>query len=164
MSIGNIIKEIYKISPNEKVRLGRNYDGGYVICPDLKYDCILGCGVNDDVSFEEDLLKQTGKIPCYLFDGTINTLPTTQSKFTFINKNIGAFESPFTTNMNDLLTTYSSIFLKMDIEEGEYDWFKYLEKNEKVLNNISQITMEFHTFRSKHELAKKFIKFLSKHF
>ena len=46
---------VYKC-PFPKVRLGRDYDGGYITAeiPDVNYSIILAGGVSDDTSFEED--------------------------------------------------------------------------------------------------------------
>ena len=43
------------MAPNKKERLGKDYDGGYVICdiPDISYNLLLSCGISDDISFEE---------------------------------------------------------------------------------------------------------------
>ena len=49
---------VYK-SPFPKVRLGKDYDGGYIIVeiPDVKYSILLAGGISYDISFEEDFLK-----------------------------------------------------------------------------------------------------------
>jgi hypothetical protein len=41
--------------PFNKIRLGNNGDGGYVIA-DIgdKYDCYISCGVSDEESFSKD--------------------------------------------------------------------------------------------------------------
>jgi hypothetical protein len=49
---------------------------------------------------------------------------------------------PSKTNLDFLLNNYKKIFLKMDIEGGEYPWI--LNLTEDQLNNISQIVIEFH--------------------
>ena len=38
-----------------KIRLGKDYDGGYIICdiPNINYDCFLAGGIETDLSFEE---------------------------------------------------------------------------------------------------------------
>ena len=42
------------------VRIGRDNDGGYLVSKsDIeKSDCLIGLGINDDWSFEEDFLSQ----------------------------------------------------------------------------------------------------------
>ena len=46
-------------SPFEKKRLGRDYDGGYIIAeiPNVKYTTLLAGGIQTDISFEEDFIK-----------------------------------------------------------------------------------------------------------
>lgn len=127
-----------------KIRLGNNYDGGYVIA-DLpgKYDCYLSCGVNNEESFTRDFLSKF-YIPLgnsFAFDGTIDRYPY---KYTtdifFMKKNIDSDETSTTTNLKPILEKYSNIFLKMDIEGGEYKWLN----SDIELSNIKQLVIEFH--------------------
>ncbi len=48
-------------SPFEKKRLGKDYDGGYIIAeiPNIKYTTLLPGGIENDISFEEDFIKNT---------------------------------------------------------------------------------------------------------
>jgi hypothetical protein len=57
---------------NDLIRVGRNYDGGYVISGFLMKQSavLLSFGINDDWSFEEDFYKKTG-IGCYGFDFSV---------------------------------------------------------------------------------------------
>jgi hypothetical protein len=63
--------------PNyQKRRLGKNNDGGYIICDmDGDYDIFLSGGIDKDVSFEFDFLKLFPDIVCHAFDGSIDQLP-----------------------------------------------------------------------------------------
>lgn len=58
---------------NDLVRVGRNYDGGYVISESLmkQSDVLLSFGINDDWSFEKDFYNRTGA-RCYGFDFSVN--------------------------------------------------------------------------------------------
>jgi hypothetical protein len=58
---------------NDLTRVGRNYDGGYVLSDQLlkKSSALLSFGINDDWSFEEDFCEKAGK-PCYGFDFSIH--------------------------------------------------------------------------------------------
>lgn len=68
--------KIYK-SPYPKIRIGKNNDGGYVICDiDQNYDLFIAGGIADDISFELDLLKLYPKLICHAFDGSIDQLPS----------------------------------------------------------------------------------------
>ena len=61
-----------------KSRLGKDYDGGYVIVhrPGMQYSALLSGGISDDISFELDFVREYG-CPCDAFDGTIWSLPST---------------------------------------------------------------------------------------
>jgi hypothetical protein len=139
---------VYK-SPFPRKRLGGNGDGGYVII-DLSqnYDVLLGCGIGGIFSFEDDFLD-IYKIPCYAFDGTVDTFPKTKHNVHWFFKNIEGHNSDKTNNLQGLLELYNNIFLKMDIEGSELSFFEALE--EKHLNSISQMVVEFHwPFSEKH--------------
>ena len=117
-------------TPHPKMRMGSpDGDGGYVVIdiPDAKYDLLLAGGVADQVHFEDTFLDRW-KVPCYAYDGTINSnFPKTKNPITFINKNIGPVETASETNMHDLFDKYNNIFVKMDIEGAEYPWFTSLD-------------------------------------
>jgi hypothetical protein len=136
---------VYSFEP--KIRLGTEADGGYVIVdmPTPAYDCYITAGVADEESFSRDFLQKY-KIPtsdCYAFDGTINNYPwqyTTNIQFT--KKNISSKETDHTSNLESIIKKYKNIFLKMDIEHGEYDWISNIDIN--LLRNFKQIVIEYH--------------------
>lgn len=131
-------------SPFEKKRLGKDYDGGYIISeiPNIKYTTLLAGGIENDISFEEDFVNKYTLDNAYAFDGTINKLPTENSKITFIKKNIGFSNDDNTTNVHDIIDVNECIFVKMDIEGGEIPWIESL--SDEQMNKFEQIVMEFH--------------------
>ena len=131
-------------SPFEKKRLGKDYDGGYIIAdiPDVKYTTLIAGGIRDDISFEEDFINKYTVDNVYAFDGTIDNLPKENSKITFIKKNIGYHNDNAYTNIHDIIDVNESIFVKMDIEGGEIPWVKSLSNEQ--MNKFEQIVMEFH--------------------
>ncbi len=141
--------EVYKIDKGIKKRFGNpNGDGGYIIIDDIgNYDCLLSCGIANDISFEEEFLSIHNKTFCFAFDGTINNLPhqnTEESKkIFFIKKNIDS-----SNNLHPFLENYKDIFLKMDIEGHEFKWIHELK--DEYLKNIKQIVIEFHLYTKKH--------------
>lgn len=140
-------------SPFEKKRLGKDYDGGYIIAeiPNIKYTTLLSGGIADDISFEEDFINKYALDNAYAFDGTINKLPKEISKITFIKKNIGFSNDNEITNLHNIIDTNECIFVKMDIEGGEINWIKSL--SDKQMNKFEQIVMEFHRpFSNKKEI------------
>lgn len=60
-------------SSNDLVRLGRDHDGGYLVSKsDIeKSDLLIGLGICDDWSFEEDFLSRK-EIGLYAYDGSVN--------------------------------------------------------------------------------------------
>jgi hypothetical protein len=132
-------------SPFPKVRIGKEYDGGYVIVdvPNAKYNLLVGCGIGHDISFEEMFLKKFPESKCIAFDGTINALPRSNQRITFVKKNIGSENNNSIANLSDIIYENTSIFLKMDIEGGEIPWIKSL--NLSQLNKFEQIVIEFHS-------------------
>lgn len=127
---------LMKCDDYKKIRLGKDNDGGYVIYDDLKYDLLIGCGISNDLSFEEDFVK---KYNCksFVYDGTINKLPKHKYDHKWFNQNIykGSLKNELKDNKN--------IFLKMDIEGHEWEFFKDAD-----LENISQMVIEFHDNRN----------------
>ena len=139
-------------SPFEKKRLGKDYDGGYIISeiPNIKYTTLLAGGIANDISFEEDFINKYVIDNTYAFDGTINKLPKKNSKITFIKKNIGFSNNAKNTNLHDIIDVNECIFVKMDIEGGEIPWIKSL--SDEQMNKFEQIVMEFHNPFSNKEI------------
>jgi hypothetical protein len=129
---------------DKKLRLGSISDGGYVIA-DLEgnYDCYISAGISDEESFSRDFLNKYNVLESHGFDGTISHYPTEYTdRVNFIKKNINFFNDDNNTDLSDLLDRFQNIFLKMDIEGGEYPWI--LCVHESRLKNIKQIVIEFH--------------------
>ena len=57
------------------VRLGKNNDGGYLVCKNsiTETDCLISFGINDDFSFEEDF-KNKKNIPIFAYDPTTTNI------------------------------------------------------------------------------------------
>jgi len=125
-----------------KIRIGSQQDGGYVMVDSLYYDCLISCGIANDITFEKEFCSKYPLIPCFAFDGTIDNLPEKHRSITFIRKNISYFNSDMTTNLFDLFDRYHQIFLKMDIESHEFRWLQTLSLQQ--LSKIKQIVIEFH--------------------
>lgn len=129
----------------QKIRVGRECDGGYVIADAGEYDHFVSAGVGDDVSFEHHLLNSHPNLRCDIFDGTVGGVPLSHNRMSFHRKNIGSGGSD--TNLNDLISAYSNIFLKMDIEGGEYEFFRSM--TDELMLNIKQIVLEVHDPKNK---------------
>ena len=131
---------------DNKIRCGDNKDGGYVFA-DLGnvYDCYISAGISNEESFSRDFINRYNftKEHSYGFDGTINDYPYQYTNnITFTRKNINSYDDEHNTNLLFLTEKYNNIFLKMDIEGGEYPWIKSL--NQEDLSKFKQIVIEFH--------------------
>ena len=112
---------------------------------DGTYDCYISAGIAGEESFSRDFINKynLNKENSYGFDGTITNYPYQYTdKITFIKKNINSFNDDSNSNLSFLTYKYDSIFLKMDIEGGEYPWL--LSLDEIHLNKFKQIVIEFH--------------------
>jgi len=130
---------------DKKERLGNNCDGGYIIAQlEDSYDCYISAGVSNEESFSRDFINkyQLDKENCFAFDGTINDYPWNYTtNINFMKKNIGSVNDNGNDNLTTFTERYSNIFLKMDIEGGEYPW---LLNDSLDLTKFKQIVMEFH--------------------
>lgn len=130
--------------PN-KIRLGANEDGGYVIADISGYDCYISAGVSSEESFTRDFINKYNMEheQNYAFDGTIQDYPWSYTKkINFHKKNIDHRNTGETTNLSFLTDTYNSIFLKMDIEGAEFQWLTTI--SDKQLKSFKQIVLEAH--------------------
>ena len=132
---------------DKKIRCGSKCDGGYVLAEldDCKYDCYISAGISNEESFSRDFINKYGmtEYNSFGFDGTINGYPYSYTnKISFIKKNINHFNDDCNSNLSHLIDNYSNIFLKMDIEGGEYPWLLNMDENQ--LTKFKQIVIEFH--------------------
>ena len=61
-------------SDKEKIRIGSNMDGGYVIVNGMQYDSMISCGIANDINFEKEFCLKYPGIKCIAYDGTIDKL------------------------------------------------------------------------------------------
>jgi hypothetical protein len=136
--------EVYHF--DKKERYGSNSDGGYVLgILDGEYDCYISAGISNEESFSRDFINKNNmnEYNSFSFDGTINNYPYQYTtNISFIKKNINFFNDDNNTNLSYLIHKYNNIFLKMDVEGGEYPWL--LQIDETQLNKFKQIIIEFH--------------------
>jgi hypothetical protein len=144
MEINHKYLKIYHF--DKKKHLGANLDGGYVIALlDGTYDFYISAGVSNEESFSRDFINLYGmnKLNCAAFDGTIDKYPREYTdNIYFYKRNISPVRSNTTSNLKYFIDNYNDIFLKMDIEGGEYPWLLSLT-NEQLLK-FKQIVIEFH--------------------
>jgi hypothetical protein len=131
---------------DNKMRFGCNQDGGYVLGKlEGEYDCYISAGINNEESFSRDFINyyNMNEYNSFGFDGTIQHYPYEYTnKISFIKKNIAGENNDNNTNLSYLINKNKNIFLKMDIEGGEYHWL-WTITNEQ-LTHFKQIVIEFH--------------------
>lgn len=123
--------------PIRKIRLGKDNDGGYVVCDLSEYDVFLSAGVSNDTSFEEAVLARHPGLRCTAYDGTIAGLPHPVDRLKLIKRNIDAH-----TNWHGDLARCRDALVKMDIEGAEYAWLADLDANRR--SHIKQLVIEWH--------------------
>jgi len=144
----NNLELLQVYSFDKKTRLGDNSDGGYVLAElDGDYDCYISAGIFHEESFSRDFINKynMNEYNSFGFDGTIDNYPYHYTKkISFIKKNINSFNDDNNSNLSFFTDNdkYNNIFLKMDIEGGEYPWL--LNINESQLSKFKQIVIEFH--------------------
>jgi hypothetical protein len=112
-----------------KIRLGNEYDGGYVL-PDLALQCdaLVSIGVGPDVSFDLALAQNGAQV--IQFDHTVERPPTEHPAFRFFKKGWGPRSEGEFLNLHDISAklegTPSHRLLKFDIEGGEFEIFQTL--------------------------------------
>lgn len=167
--MSNIVDYLKVYNCKNKIRLGNNSDGGYVIIdmPINSYDCYISAGVSNEESFSRDFINKynMNSQNSFAFDGTINNYPYEYTnKITFYRKNIAPYQSPKHANLRYFINNFNNIFLKMDIEGWEIPWINSLSQEE--LLKFKQIVIEFHgindnSWNSKYEDKLKTFKALN---
>jgi len=150
MQILNNIKLFWKkIQPHDvigtnKIRIGNNKDGGYIILQDLNsIDGVISIGVGSDNSSDVYLARQ--KIKVYAFDHTINRLPRNHKNIVFFPIGVGNCKptKPLSELIHQVAGLKSNqLMLMMDVEGAEYE--AILDCPTEILSQFKQIVIEFH--------------------
>lgn len=128
---------LQEVKGNNYIRVGKNNDGGYVMVDDLKpTDYVLSMGIANDVSFEQGLQDKVLKIDMY--DMSIRHLPGLVTNGSFFKEKIGGDSAHVFNN----IPKKSDAILKIDIEGGEWEFFKSLSLNQ--ISKFRQIIVEIH--------------------
>ena len=136
------------------VRLGRKFDGGYVVAKNNDSGLLsenriaYSLGINDDVSFDLMLAKLGYEV--FQYDHTINELPVRNRKFHWRKLGItGGRETDELKKLETVLrmddnAAQSGMLLKCDIEGFEWEMLDSCTKD--TLERFDQIIIEFHGF------------------
>jgi hypothetical protein len=120
--------KIYDIN-SPKIRLGAEKDGGYVMPKIVLEKCtaLFTYGVGGDTSYEVDFEDKYAK-PVYMFDHTIGHENWEKGLQHFFNEGLG-YQGCEDLRLKDVKEHYDSlgvqgeIFLKIDTEGAEYEYF-----------------------------------------
>jgi hypothetical protein len=140
----------YKAVDSHKIRLGRPFDGGYVMLDSFDgIEAAYSLGINDDVSWDLDVARRG--IPVFQYDHSIERLPQTHERFHWEKTKIGGIDdvAPGTETLTNLIMknghqSASDLLLKCDIEGWE--WLVLRETESSILKKFRQIVVEIHEF------------------
>lgn len=149
--LNDVISTLSMISPktpkSERVRIGPDKDGGYVLLNDLLTGNVAySFGVGRSSEFERRM-AQRGYVN-YMYDHTVNG-PVDVSGAHFVFKKIGVSDTDG-PNMRTIETiieenahqNVNDIVLQCDVEGAEFDIFTNTPQS--VLKQFSQIIIEYH--------------------
>lgn len=145
--------KVYHYDISNKIRVGNNYDGGYVIPNNITFCKLYSFGISNDMSFDEDFVNRFN-VPAFLFDPTISKLPNdkcdekiTFSKIGLYSSNSSKMIGNIMCEVKDLNTLLenendNNIILKIDVEGDEFS--SLLATSENTLKKCCCIVVEFH--------------------
>lgn len=128
-----------------KVRVGRNFDGGYVLLDDfVDVGAALSFGINNDASWDLDIAQRN--IPVHQFDHTIDRAPADHPLFTFHKLAVAGADEPGALSLDSIMNRHLAgrdrVILKIDIEGDE--WPVFNGASPATLDRFAQIVCEFH--------------------
>lgn len=149
-SVVSLLKMLrpHRVLGRDKMRIGRLFDGGYVMLDSLEgVTAAYSLGINDDVSWDLDIARRG--IPVYQYDHTIDGLPEPHPLFSW--KKVGISwrrdEENGMETIESLLqgnghADATDLILKCDIEGSEWEVFRHTPAT--VLKQFRQIVIEVH--------------------
>ena len=156
-----MLKYLKPVDANLKMkRLGPDEDGGYIMPEKVLNECValFTYGVGNDTRYEVDFYNQYHK-PIYVFDHTIGYNPPEFMNHT--REGLG-----FEENLDCFINHYfqrkidGPVYLKVDIEGGEYPYF--LNTDIDVIANLTiGLSIEVH-WLEKDKDRDDFIKMIEK--
>jgi hypothetical protein len=138
----------HKLVGSNKIRLGRLYDGGYVMVDRFEeVEAAYSLGINDDVSWDLDIAARG--VPCFQYDPTIEALPQQHPLFNWKSVWIGGEvdRSANRETLENLIVENGhensrNLLLKCDIEGAE--WILLQRTPSRVMRQFSQMVFEIH--------------------
>jgi hypothetical protein len=139
----------HKVAGFSKIRVGRMFDGGYVMLDDFKdISAAYSLGINDDVSWDLEIARRG--IPIFQYDHTIESLPEPHPLFHWEKKRIDGVADDNTQTIEDIVAanghkSATDLLLKCDIEGAEWHALRNLPAT--ILTKFRQIVLEMHDFQ-----------------
>lgn len=136
----------YDIVKKEKIRIGGNKDGGYVMIDpsSIGEKIAYSFGVSNISPWDLEMANRGFTV--YQYDGTIKTAPDVHPNLFFTPKNINIISDEKNISIEDVLNTtapqLTNAILQMDIENAEWDILKNCHQD--TLKRFKQIIIEFH--------------------
>lgn len=136
------------LSGSRKLRIGRFFDGGYVMVDDfIGIEAAYSIGINDDVSWDLDIVDRA--IPVFQYDHTIEAVPVEHALARWRKMGLGAVNDPGASLMtlqqmieDNGHTESRNLILKCDVEGAEWAVLGALPAG--ILGQFRQIVMEIH--------------------
>lgn len=129
-----------------KIRVGRPFDGGYVMIDDFaSIEAAYSLGINDDVSWDFDIAQRG--IDVFQYDHTIDGLPFNDDKFHWSKIGIADKTDGLMASISDLIernghSQSRDLLLKCDIECAEWDMLYSVPSS--TMAQFRQIVIEVH--------------------
>ena len=128
------------------VRIGRNYDGGYLLIDDFHAKKIAySFGISSDTSFDNDMVNRGFEV--YMYDHTIEPPTSLRKGMHFFRTGIGYEGEKNTETLERLVeknnhSKLDSMILKMDVEGAEWDFLRHVDPD--LLSKFDQVVLELH--------------------
>lgn len=142
------------------VRLGKVYDGGYLVNKHdvLKSTQLVTFGIGQDFSFEEQFYS-INQCPIIAYDDSSLVETNVNYQTFFTGNNVHVKSKVDITNVETIISQLpENTFLKCDIEGGEYELLDVVIRNSKL---FSGMVFEFHDIH-KYESINELMCFISK--
>ena len=134
------------------IRLGRAFDGGYVMVDAFEgVEAAYSLGINDDVSWDFDIAQRG--IDIFQYDHTIEQLPFEHTRFNWSRRGISHVAEGELDTLENLIAENGhrqakNMLLKCDIEGSE--WLALAYAPSQALSQFSQIVLELHRLGDLH--------------
>ena len=151
--IYNFLKEIipYEIPNSDRIRIGSNGDGGYVLLnrglQDVEVLYSYGAGTNSD--FEMMFCEKYNAI-ARLYDHTVDTMPFKKDFLYFKKQGVGPEKTKslntIENHINENGDDNKKFLLKIDVEGAEWDTLFHIPN--AILGSFEQLAIEIHNLHS----------------